>query len=215
MMPTPNEAGAGLPAPTIGATTAPPGITATDDAPARSSASRIGIVWVILGGMVLGVAVVLVALIPVIVPELGREPVPTGQEPRIAAGEAAAEAHADEQAAIETVERYFDAWRTGDCDTYLATTTEQFRTSFKLTDCEGFVAAARGSSGSVDSQILIIDDAETDGEGRVTVHLSELHNSRYDDDGKVTDARVSYERDYTFTVVALESGALIMGGTYG
>lgn len=213
-MPTPNEAGAVPPAPTVGAATAPPGNTATDDPPARSSASRIGIVWVILGGIVLGVAVALVALIPVLVPELGREPVATGQAPRVAAGEAAAEAHADEQAAIETVERYFEAWRTGDCDTYLATTTEQFRTSFKLTDCEGFVAAARGSSGSIDSQILIIDNAETDGEGTVTVHLSELHTSRYDDDGNLTDARASYERDYAFTLVALESGALIMGGSY-
>lgn len=213
-MPTPNEAGAVPPAPTASAATAPPGRTATDDAPARSSASRVGIVWVILGGIVLGVAVALLALIPVIVPELGREPVPTGQAPRVAAGQAAAEAHADEQAAIETVERYFEAWRTGDCDTYLATTSEQFRTSFKLTDCEGFVAAARGSSGTVDSQILILDDAETDGKGTVTVHLSDLHSSMYGKDGNLTDARATYERDYAFTVVALKSGALIMGGSY-
>ena len=43
------------------------------------------------------------------------------------AGGAASGESVDERAAIETVQTYDSAWRDGDCDAYVASTTEYFR----------------------------------------------------------------------------------------
>lgn len=176
--------------------------------------SKIWIVWMIVAGIVSGVAIALVALIPMRASDVAGEPPWTGQSPRDAAAEAAVSARADERAAIDAVELYFGAWRSGDCDAYFATTAEQYRMGFELTNCDSFVAASRATSGLDDNHVVIIERAETDGSGTVTVLLTELHTSMYDEDGNPTDARAPYEYRYHFTLLALDAGARITDAYY-
>jgi hypothetical protein len=177
--------------------------------PTSSREPRMWIVWMILGGIVLGVAIAIAALIPMRALFAAEKAIGAGQAPREAAAAEAVSALADEQAAVDAVELYFQAWRTGDCDAYLATTAEAYRMGSDLLSCDSFLPAARVRAGLDDNHVVIIEGADADGRGTVTVLVTELHTSMYDEEGNPTDARGPYEDRYQFTVAALESGARI------
>ena len=81
--------------------------------------SKLWIVWVVLGVVMLGIVIAAAILIPLLF--LGIAP------RRLAAARAVAPSGADEQAAVAAVELYDEAWQGADCDAYVASTTEDFR----------------------------------------------------------------------------------------
>jgi hypothetical protein len=183
--------------------------------------SRVWIVWVVAGVALLGVLIALAIVVPMIFLGLttgaGSSGVPTDEAAGGTSAEPAAEepvesdaedsaqppSAADQQAAADAVESYNEAWLVGDCESYFATTTEQFRGAMETTNCESFALQSRNFAGAVDNYVTTIGDVETVG-STVAVSTTETYTSMYDDDGNQTDGPVDYEDRYEYVLVSAD-----------
>lgn len=152
--------------------------------------SRLWILWVVLGVVLLGVVILAAVFIPVLVGLFGST--------------AAAETE-DETAAVAVVEQYDQAWATNDCEMFVAATTEQFRQVLQLADCTAFSAASQGFIDSVQNYELNVTSIET-GEDQITVETTETYSSLVDPQGNPTDEPVPYEDHYAYQVVPAGDG---------
>jgi hypothetical protein len=155
--------------------------------------SRLWILWVVIGVVLLGIVVLAAVLIPVAIGLFG------------SANGGSGAASEDEAAAVAAVEQYDEAWRTTDCDMFTQATTENFRQGLQLTDCEAFTAASQGFIDSVEGyevSVTSIDAAEDE----ITVVTSETYTSMIDAEGNPTDQAVEYEDKYAYIVVPSEGG---------
>ena len=109
----------------------------------------------------------------------------------------------DEQAAVDAVERYNDAWLTGDCDAYFATTTETYRKELDIIDCDSFVASSDEFATSFDDYATTAQAVDTAG-SRIMVHTAETYMSRFDADGNMTEGPVAYSDLYEYDMVDFE-----------
>lgn len=154
----------------------------------ESKKSKLWILWVVLGIILLGIVVLATVLIPVLIGLFGRG------APSVAAdGD-------DEKQAVAAVQLYDTAWQSNDCDQFFAATTEGLRASIQLTDCDSFVDAAQGFSESVQDYELTVTSIERDGD-EVTVETSESYRSLYGEDGTVLDEPEALVDHYSYTVV--------------
>lgn len=112
---------------------------------------------------------------------------------------------ADEAAAVAAVQLYDEAWRTVDCDKFVAATTEELRVALELTACEDFDVAATGFSESVENYQLTVTAVERDGD-EISVQTSETYDSLYDEDGNPVEEPTPYEDRYDYTVVPSAGG---------
>ena len=97
--------------------------------------SRLWIVWVVIGTVLLAIVIGLAVLIPMaLLRSAGGAPTPT---PTVFS-------EAEQQEAIDAVLLYDQAYQTNDCDAYFASTTENFRELFEVTDCETLRGEGRG-----------------------------------------------------------------------
>jgi hypothetical protein len=106
----------------------------------------------------------------------------------------------DEQMAIDTVTRYLEAWRVGDCEGYFASTTEGYQALLELTECGTFKETARGYSGTVDDLEVTIADVETVG-STIKVHLTETYTSAYDEEGNRTAEPAAYDNEFQYLLI--------------
>ncbi len=81
--------------------------------------SKLWILWVVLGVVLLGIVILATVLIPILIGMFGT--ITSG-------GSGGTTTAADEAAAVAAVELYDEAWRTADCDKFEESTTESFRT---------------------------------------------------------------------------------------
>ena len=114
------------------------------------SKSKLWIVWVVLGLVLLGIVIAAAVLIPLLM--LSASTANSGGQTD------------DERAAVATVELYDDAWQDGDCDSFTAATTEDFRAASGFTDCATFETDADRFDENFDDYEVKVTDVETQGD---------------------------------------------------
>ncbi|MET0781643.1 MAG: DUF2510 domain-containing protein [Microbacterium sp.] len=154
--------------------------------------SKLWILWVVLGVVLLGIVILAAVLIPILIGLFGSA-ANSG-----ASGE-------DESAAVAAVELYDEAWASADCEKFVESTTESFRETIQLSDCSAFEEASRGFTESVDEYTLVVTSVES-GEDQITVETTESYLSSFDEDGNPTAEPVPYEDHYAYLVVPSEGG---------
>lgn len=158
--------------------------------------SRLWILWVVLGVVLLGIVILAAVLIPIVIGMFGS----------VAGGGSNGAQSDDQAAAVAAVELYDEAWGTGDCDKFQAATTESFREVLQLPDCTSFTAASQGFIDSVENYELTITSVENDSDEQITVITSETYTSMVDDQGNQTDEALPYEDKYAYIVVPAGDG---------
>jgi hypothetical protein len=174
--------------------------------------SRLWIVWVVLGVIVLGFVIGVSVLVPMffmavqssVESSASPDGTPTEEEPT-----EAIPSNADEQAAIAAVQLYDEAYQTGDCDEYMAATTENFREDYEVTDCDEFAEDSGAFMDSFDDYVVTPTYVETNDDGTISVYTTETFTSWYDEEGNETDQAEAYEYDYEYDLVATDDGWVI------
>lgn len=157
--------------------------------------SKLWIVWVVVGVVLLGIVALAAVFIPLALGML--------QGVGAASGESV-----DERAAIETVQTYDSAWRDGDCDAYVASTTEYFRDYLGIADCETFQVSAAEFAATTSGYELTVTDIET-GDGEIVLQTRETYMSSVDEYGSPLPEPQPAQDDYTYVLVS-EDGAWLI-----
>jgi len=159
----------------------------------RQGRSKLWILWLVLGIVLLGIVVALAVLIPLLL--LGNA---------AGGGSGSAAETADEKAAVAAVEQYDDAWQNGDCDAFEASTTEQFRAEAAFADCAAFQSEAAAFEASFDDYTVRIDDVVTQ-DGAILVTTTESYTALIDAEGNPTDPTEG-ATVYHYTIVPVGDG---------
>ena len=159
--------------------------------------SRLWIVWVVLGVVLLGIVIGLAVLLPMLFLAAGSSSAPQPS--------ATDYTQAEQQQAIEAVELYDQALQTADCDAFLEATTEVYRERLEITDCDTFEASAADFNATFTDYTLTVTSVEQDG-ASLSVFTSETYTSSIDEDGNETEDPQSYEDVYEYVVVPTDEG---------
>jgi hypothetical protein len=159
--------------------------------------SRLWIVWVVLGVILLGIVIGLAVLLPMLFLAAGRAPTPQSS-----AGEYT---QAEQQQAVDAVELYDQAYQTADCDAFFTATTEEYRDLVGITDCDTFTAQAEDFNAALTDYTVTVTSIEQDG-ASLSVITSETYTSTLDEDGNETGSAQSYEDIYEYIVVPTDEG---------
>ncbi|MGZ8804014.1 MAG: DUF2510 domain-containing protein [Microbacterium sp.] len=163
--------------------------------------SKLWILWVVLGVVLLGIVVLATVLIPILIGMFGT--ITSGGTGGSSGGTTTTAE--DEAAAVAAVELYDEAWGTADCEKFQASTTESFRTVLELADCSSFTAASQGFIDSVDDYEITVTSVEG-GVDEVTVVTSETYVSLLDGEGNPLDEPAPFEDTYAYIVVPSDGG---------
>ena len=158
--------------------------------------SKLWILWVVLGVVMLGIVILAAVLIPIVIGMFGS----------VAGGGSSGAQNDDQAAAVAAVEAYDEAWATGDCEKLEAATTESFRVASEIPDCATFTAASQGFVDSVENYELTVTSVENDSDEQITVITSETYTSMVDEEGNPTDEGIPYEDSYAYIVVPAGDG---------
>ena len=191
--------------------------------PAEPRKSRMWILWVALGIIVIGILVTVAVVAPILVGLAGRAGPAAVPTPETSTATPSAEAttvpqenvvptDADKEAATAAVVRHNEAWLTGDCDGYMATTTEALREVSQITSCDSFAVESRNFAISVDDYVTQVAAVDTIGDS-INVSTAETYTSLYDADGNPTPDRVAYEDRYRYVLV-LDDGQWLINNYY-
>jgi hypothetical protein len=154
--------------------------------------SRLWIVWVVIGVVVVLLAIVAALVIPRIVGLLGE-----------AAGGSA------EDDAVSTVQLYDDAWNEADCEAYEASTTAAFREGNGIDECSIFAEEAAAFDETTDDYELEVVEVERIGDDTVVVRTVESYTSPFGEDGEELPTPESFESELEYTLV-LEDGSWLI-----
>jgi hypothetical protein len=153
--------------------------------------SKLWIVWVVLGVVLLGIVIAAAVVIPLLF-----------LSATSSSSQAGGAQSDDERAAVAAVELYDDAWQDADCDALTDATTEDFRVENGFSDCATFEEQAVAFSEGLDEYDVEVADVETvDDEILVTTNESYLEPG---EGGESTPGSAVYE----YTLV--ESGGAWM-----
>ncbi|WP_203580276.1 DUF2510 domain-containing protein [Microbacterium hibisci] len=155
--------------------------------------SRLWILWVVLGVVLLGIVIAAAVVIPLLF-----------LSATTAGGVAQTD---DERAAVTAVERYDDAWQNGDCDALASATTEDFRTDQGLTDCAAFEDQTVSFGAGVEDYTVQIADVETI-DDVILVATNETFTQLLDADGQPIEPTPG-SAVYQYTVIASDGTWLI------
>jgi len=136
------------------------------------SSSKLWIVWVVLGVVLLGIVIAVAVVVPLLILNA-------------TSGGGAAQTD-DEKAAVSAVQTYDHAWQTGDCDELLAVTTEEFREASQYVDCETFQSDAANFDDTFDDYELAITGVESD-EDEIEITTNETYTLLVDENGDPAD----------------------------
>ncbi|WP_194410710.1 DUF2510 domain-containing protein [Microbacterium cremeum] len=175
--------------PGYGAAGYPGGGFAAATEPRRTS--KLWILWLVLGLVLLGIVIAAAVLIPILLMSAATS------------GAGGAAGSDDERAAVAAVELYDDAWQDADCEAFEASTTDDFRASTGIGDCESFVAEAELFVESVEDYEVRVDDVASE-QGTITVTTTETYLTVLDDTGEPLETPEPMSAVYTYTVVAVE-----------
>ena len=107
----------------------------------------------------------------------------------------------DQRAAVAAVELYDEAWQDADCEAYVASTTESFRTQSGLTDCSAFETEAETFTDAVEDYEIDVTDVRRDGDA-IVVTTTETYSALVGEDGAPLDEPTEDSIDWVYTVVA-------------
>jgi hypothetical protein len=162
--------------------------------------SKLWILWVVIGVVLIGLVVLAAVLIPVLISLFGSAA--SGGSSSGADGD-------DEAAAVAAVELYDEAWATGDCEKFEESTTQGFREASEIPDCASFTAASQGFVDSVDDYELTVVSVETDNDEQITVITAETYTSMFDEEGNPTGEALPYEDDWAYVLIPAGDGWVI------
>lgn len=164
--------------------------------------SKLWIVWVVVGVVLLGIVIAAAVLIPLLI--LGATTSSSGGSapPSV---EEVSPGSAEESAAVDAVDLYDEAWQNGDCDLLAEATTDSFLAASGWEECATFESQAQTFMGAVDEYEVTVT-AILGGDTSIDVTTSETYVSLFDEDGNTLDSPQPYEEVYTYTVVADEDG---------
>ncbi|MDE0546117.1 DUF2510 domain-containing protein [Microbacterium sp. C7(2022)] len=152
--------------------------------------SKLWIVWVILGVVLLGIVIAAAIVIPLIIFGLSASNNASSVEP----------ATDRERAAVEVVELYDRAWDTADCEAYFEATTEQFRATQGATNCTDFNALVTDFNATTSNYVLVVTDID-DEDRTIIVSTDETYLSAFDGEGNPADPPVELLDQYEYTLV--------------
>ncbi|GAA1995899.1 DUF2510 domain-containing protein [Microbacterium pumilum] len=174
--------------------------------------SRLWIVWVVLGVIVLGIVIALAVLVPVLFLSLTSNAGSSGQSTGGTSTEEPAEIDpptgADETAAAAAVEMFNDAIESNDCAAYFASTTEQFRNALEVVDCDEFAQATENFTTDFTDYELTVTSVEQEGDS-ISVYTTETYTSPLDDQGEEAAQPQQYEDHFRYIVVGTPDGWLV------
>ncbi|NYF17744.1 hypothetical protein HDC37_002589 [Microbacterium sp. AK009] len=159
--------------------------------------SKLWILWVVLGVVLLGIVIAAAVLIPILIGVFS-------------SGGGVDEA--DQQEAVRAVELYDEAWREGDCDKYLEATSEAFRTGNQLTDCAAFEEQSAGFAQSVENYQIEVQGISSS-ERTIYVNTTETYDSFFNADGEPLDVPEPIEESWQYTVIEID-GAWVIDNAY-
>lgn len=162
--------------------------------------SKLWILWVVLGVVMLGIVIAAAIVIPLIFLSLAGSASSTGSS--------VTPSGADEEGAVAAVQLYDDAWQNVDCDAYFASTTESFREFSQLSDCASFEESASSFAAVVEDYTITVQEIAP-GEEAVYVSTLESYNALFDDDGNELDPPQPAEDEYEYTIVEVDGSWLI------
>lgn len=169
--------------------------------PAPAPKSKLWIVWVVLGGVVLLIIVLLAIFIPLIIglaSSIGTPSVTGGDD--------------DQRAAISAVEQYDDAYDNGDCVEFEQATTPAYREDFGYSDCASFEEQAQYFDEATDDYEMTITGVETVAADEIHVTTSETYLSLQDEDGNTLDTPERVTDDFRYTLVPADGGGWAIDG---
>ena len=161
--------------------------------------SKLWILWLVLGVVLLGVVIAAAVLIPLLFLNMATSGGNGGTTVE----------SADEQAAVAAVELYDEAWQEADCDAFATSTTEQFQADSGFADCAAFVAEAELFDDNFDEYEISIDEVVAS-DGEITVTTTESYVVVVDTEGNPTDPTPG-EIVYFYTLVPDGGGWAIDG----
>ncbi len=163
-----------------------PGAAPVTGPDAPKQRSKLWILWVVLGGVVVVFAVLAAILIPMFIGWFTSAVEPSAPEPQrssspgpsVDIGE-----EGDGAAAAAAVELYDAAWDDGDCDAFEESTTAAYREAIEITDCAVFHDESAYFVGTTDEYELTVIEVETVEGGAVEVLTRETFLLLVDDEG--------------------------------
>lgn len=171
----------------------PAGEPAYPPAPGPQKKSKLWIVWVVLGVVVLGLVIGGVVAVTTLVGGL------------TAGGSGGDTSDPDEQAALAAVGLWDEAWDEVDCDKFFEATTEDFRSEIQLGDCAAFEDQAQFFSDSTDEYEVEVNSVVRDGD-TIVVTTTETYLSSVDEQGEPIDTPESVTEEWQYYVIAVDGG---------
>lgn len=151
--------------------------------------SRLWILWVVLGVVLLGIVIAAAVAIPLLFLSLASR-----------AGGAVAPQGAAQEAAVEAVHDYSDAWLDGDCDDYFDATTEAFQQLEGIASCADFEEASPLFAETVTDYRVTITGVTEEG-GAIEVETREDYGALVDLDGEPVAEPEPYQDVWTYVLV--------------
>lgn len=149
--------------------------------------SKLWIVWVVVGVVLLGLVIAAAVLIPFAI---------------LSSTADGGAQSSDEKAAVAAVQLYDRAWQDADCDAFEQATSEDFRVGYEFGDCAEFEDSADSFNADYTDYDVRVTDVVTEGD-EIVVTTHETYTMHVDENGEAIDATPAYT-DYDYTVI--ESG---------
>lgn len=149
--------------------------------------SRLWILWVSLGVVVVAIVAAAVVLVPMIVSVLTAGPSVVPQDD-------------DERAALTAIDGHNDAWLYADCDLYEEVTTADFRSRHDLEDCATFEDQARAFSDLTEDFTYVVTDIDRDDDA-IIIETRESYLVTRDDAGNPLETPESMSEDTEYVVI--------------
>lgn len=165
---------------------------------AGGPSSRIWIVWVSLGGLLVLLVIAAAILVPVVIG-------------LVTTAESAGVGDDDRDAAVGAVELYDDAWSEADCEAYQGATTGALREGAGLADCASFETAAADFDAATDDYRIEVTGVQVYDDGSIDVTTTETYLSTVGADGEILDVPEPAEDVFVYTVVHTADGWRIDG----
>ncbi|KAA9107690.1 DUF2510 domain-containing protein [Microbacterium rhizomatis] len=164
--------------------------------------SKLWILWVVLGVVILGIVVLAAILIPIFIGMFSHavSSATSGATSGGTSTSAPTTSSADQEDAVAAVKMYDQAWATADCDKLFTSTTTAFRDANQLSDCPTFQSISNDFTDTKDNYLLTVDDVESSG-ATIIVYTTETYDALYDDAGNLLDTPEPYGNYFTYTLV--------------
>lgn len=161
--------------------------SAPQDQPPAKAKSKMWIVWVVIGVVVLAVIGGAIAFAIAIFSQFSAPSNSGANGP-------------EQDAAVAAVYLHDEAWQGADCVTFEEATTDSYRADAGFVDCDDFVEQAQYFLDTTSDYEVIVTDVEQDG-GVIIVETTETYMTSVDGDGEPLESPEAISEDYQYTIV--------------